>query len=78
MSCPLSDCETSGAYIITWIEDDSELLKYFENLGLNLGEEIRVLGKAPFSGPITIERGQEKMVIGYLAARKIHMTSSME
>lgn len=78
VSCPLSDCEMSRAYIITWIEDDTELLKYFENLGLNLGEEVKVLGKAPFSGPITIERGKEKMVIGYLAARKIHMTLSRE
>ncbi len=76
VSCPLSDCETSRSYIITWVEDDTELLKYFENLGLNLGETIKVLGKAPFSGPITIERDKEKMVIGYLAARKIHMTSS--
>lgn len=58
------------------MDDDSELLKYFESLGLELRDELKILDKAPFQGPITVERkkSEKKLVIGFLAANKIHMT----
>lgn len=76
ISCPLNQCDTGKSFVISWIEDDSELLKYFESLGLELRDELKVVEKAPFQGPITVERKKEKLVIGFLAASKIHMTLS--
>ena len=76
ISCPLNECDTGETFTISWVEDDSELLMYFESLGLELRDELKVLDKAPFQGPITVERNDEKLVIGFLAASKIHMTLS--
>lgn len=75
ISCPLNSCEDGKSYRISWLEDDSELLQYFESLGLKLGDQLFIQSKAPFQGPISIIRDGEKIVVGYLAADKIHMIS---
>ena len=72
-TCPLAECESEKVLKISWIEDDSELLKYFEKLGLQLNDQVVISDKAPFSGPITLVKGSEKIVIGHMAACKIHM-----
>jgi len=76
LSCALSECDAGKNFTISWLDDDSELLKYFESLGLELRDELKIIDKAPFQGPITVERKNEKLVIGFLAANKIHMTLS--
>jgi DtxR family Mn-dependent transcriptional regulator len=75
-SSPLNECETGKKFIVSWIEDDSELLKYLETLGLQPRDELMIIEKAPFQGPVTVEKNKEKLVIGYLASSKIHMTLS--
>jgi len=73
-SCSLDTCDIGGYYQISRIEDDSELLKYFESLGLKLGDELYIKEYAPFQGPVTVMKNEEIIIIGYKAASKIHMT----
>jgi DtxR family Mn-dependent transcriptional regulator len=52
----LSDLEEAEQGIIVKItEEESELLRYLENLGLVPGASVTILEKAPFNGPITIK-----------------------
>jgi DtxR family Mn-dependent transcriptional regulator len=72
-TCPLVECDLKKSLKISWIEDDSELLRYFETLGLQLNDKVVILNKAPFSGPITLKKNSKEIVIGHMAASKIHM-----
>jgi DtxR family Mn-dependent transcriptional regulator len=73
-SYSLNKCETGIYYQIRRIEDDNELIKYFESLGLKLGDELLIKEHAPFEGPVTVIKNEETLIIGFKAASKIHMT----
>ncbi len=70
----LSSCLVGTSYIIQWVEDDKELLEYFVSLGLKIGDALKVVELAPFKGPVTVKKDGEPLIIGHMAARKIHMT----
>jgi len=71
---PLSEVETDKDYFISRLADsDPKLLGYLEEMNLVPNVKVKVLNKAPFSGPITITvDGIEKM-IGSEVAGKIFL-----
>jgi len=52
-------------------ERDPEFLRYLSSLGLIPGTEVRLLEKAPFAGPLSIEANGFTKVLGPEAARFI-------
>lgn len=73
-----SDEESLSAYepgeevIIRRLSDeDPEMLAYFEKMGLMPNVRIKILEKAPFSGPITITYNGDKHIIGHEIGRNI-------
>ncbi len=69
---PLSDGEIGQTYTISHLEDDnSELLSYLESLNLLPGVKIKLIDKAPFYGPITIEINHRKHITGFEVAKRI-------
>lgn len=62
---PLSEMKPGNRVIIKRVSDeDSELLKYYYELGLVPGTEIFVTKVAPFDGPLTINISKREEVIG--------------
>ena len=62
----LSDLAAGEGATVARIPDDSnsELLRYLAGLGLVPGAAVRVVEIAPFDGPLTIEIGDERKVVG--------------
>ena len=69
---PLIEAEGKQAYIVSRVRDqDPELLRYLEKIGLLPGIKIEVLEKAPFKGPITLLIENDEQVIGHDVAKSI-------
>lgn len=72
----LIEAEPEREYIISRVKDqDPELLRYLEKIGLLPGTRIVVKEKAPFKGPITLLIENEEQVIGNDVARNIFITA---
>jgi len=68
----LNEAEADREYIISRVKDqDPELLRYLEKIGLLPGTKILIKEKAPFKGPITLRVENEEQVIGHDLARNI-------
>ena len=52
-------------------DEDPELLKYLEELGLLPGTAIEVLKRAPFNGPLTIRAGTKEEIVGVEVASNV-------
>ena len=50
---------------------DGHFLRYIAQLGLVPGNEVIVLDRAPFDGPLTVEAGGQIQVVGYKIASAI-------
>jgi DtxR family transcriptional regulator, Mn-dependent transcriptional regulator len=73
---PLLDAETGQRYLIGRVTDqDPELLRYLEKIGMIPGAEIVVLEKAPFNGPLTLRIEKEQRVIGNEVAKNLFVIS---
>lgn len=59
------------ATVLNVPEDDLRLLTYLDQLGLRPGMVLKIVDIAPFDGPITIEIGDERKVIGHNLATRI-------
>ena len=72
-SRPLTSLETGEqATIIRIVDDtDGELLRYLTVLGLQIGTAVRMVGKAPFDGPLTMMVEDEECLIGFKAAAAV-------
>lgn len=69
---PLVEAEKGQSYIVSRVKDqDPELLRYLEKIGLLPGIKIRIEEKAPFKGPITLMIENKEKVIGHDVARNI-------
>lgn len=69
---PLSEVPIDETVIIKRIaDDDKEMVGYFEKMGLLPNVELKVLDKAPFNGPITINYNGKDQIIGNEIARNI-------
>lgn len=70
----LSEANIGTEATISHLDDDNpELLSYLENLQLLPGKKIKILGKEPFFGPITIELDYKKLIIGNEVAKRIYL-----
>ncbi len=71
---PLSESEEGEKWIIGRVTDqDPELLRYLEEIGLIPGAKIEILETAPFNGPITIDVAGNKQTVGHEMAQKIFL-----
>jgi DtxR family Mn-dependent transcriptional regulator len=69
---PLIEAEVDQEYIISRVKDqDPELLRYLEKIGLLPGIKIKIKEKAPFQGPITMSVEGNEQVIGNDVASNI-------
>lgn len=74
-SLSLSDAEENSSYIIGRVKDqDPELLRYLEKIGVLPGSKIEVMEKAPFNGPVKVKlENKEQQVLGQAVAREIYL-----
>jgi len=69
---PLIKAEKDQAYIVSRVKDqDPELLRYLEKIGLLPGIKVNIKEKAPFDGPVTVLIENDEQVIGNDVARNI-------
>jgi len=67
----LTDLEDGQTGIIVSIAGGKKASKRLADLGLTPGTEIKVVGRALFSGPVQIEVSGSKLVLGRGLASKI-------
>ncbi len=69
---PLVEGETEQEYIISRVKDqDPELLRYLEKVGLLPGIKVQIKQKEPFDGPVTLLIEDKERVIGNEVAKNI-------
>lgn len=75
MTQPLASIQSGDKAVVSRIPDDADgdLLRYLAELGLLPGTEVLVLEIAPFDGPLTLEIGGERIVIGQKAASAVQV-----
>ena len=67
---PLVNAEEGESYIVGRVKDQNpELLRYLEKIGLLPGIKVHIKEKGPFKGPLTLLIEDEKQVIGYDAGQ---------
>jgi DtxR family transcriptional regulator, Mn-dependent transcriptional regulator len=68
----LCDGIDGNKYVISRLDDENpSLLGYLEKMRLLPGIELLMIDKAPFSGPIKLNRENEEIVIGHEIAKSI-------
>ena len=71
---PLTDASINNQYIIGRVKDqESELLRYFEKIGVIPGVQIRIIDKAPFNGPILVKLEDVEKTIGFNIAEQVYL-----
>lgn len=71
---PLVEMDMGELYLLGRVKNqDPELLRYLEKIGLIPGVRIEILEKAPFNGPLTLEIEGENRVIGYDVASHLYI-----
>ena len=72
---PLSDVNSGQRATVRRVEDDNpELLRYLEKLGLLPDAALRVVEVAPFGGPVHVMIGDRKHALGADVANQIFVT----
>lgn len=73
---PLSSLTVGQQATIARIFDDanSEMLRYLAQLGLTPGRSLRLLQREPFEGPLTLQVGDETLVVGDTVAQAVLVT----
>lgn len=70
----ISEAKKDTTYIIGRVKDqDPELLRYLEKIGIIPGVKIEVLEKAPFNGPVKVLLEDKEEVIGYAVASEVYL-----
>ena len=70
----LADVEAGGMTVVRRVPDaDPELLRYLASLGLVPAEEVTVVERAPFDGPVTVEVRGARHAIGRSLAAQIEV-----
>lgn len=74
----IAEAEFDTPYIIGRVKDqDPELLRYLEKIGLLPGVKIKVVEKAPFNGPITVTLEEEQeQTIGNAVASEVYLVEA--
>ncbi len=69
---PLSELAPDQHGLIVRVDDQTpDLLRYLGDLGIRLGAQIAVLEVAPFGGPISVQVGGQKQILGPQAASHV-------
>ena len=69
---PLVKAREDQSYIISRVKDqDPDLLRYLEKIGLLPGTKIRIIEKAPFKGPVTLLVEDTEQALGFDVASNI-------
>jgi DtxR family transcriptional regulator, Mn-dependent transcriptional regulator len=70
--CRLADVKVgTAAEIMRISDDDPDLLRYLDDLGIKLGSTVRVVERAPYGGPITLKLGTAVRAIGPALAEQL-------
>ena len=71
----IAEAEEETSYIVGRVKDqDPELLRYLEQIGLLPGVKLEVLEKAPFSGPVKVKLEKEnEQVLGHAVANEVYL-----
>jgi DtxR family Mn-dependent transcriptional regulator len=70
----LSDLEAGSMTVVRRVPDgDPELLRYLATLGLVPAEEVKIVDRAPFDGPVTVEVRGTRHAIGRSLAAQIEV-----
>jgi len=70
----LHDGELNTLYMVGRVKDQNpELLRYLEKLGVLPGVELTIIEKAPFDGPIAISLAGQSLSIGFAIAQDIFL-----
>ncbi len=73
-SLPLTDANIDHQYIIGRVKDqEPELLRYLEKIGLIPGVKIKIIDKAPFNGPILVILEDTEKTIGFNIAEQVYL-----
>lgn len=69
---PLHDAEAGKTFIVSRVKDqDPDLLRYLEKLGVLPGIKVTVKSKAPFNGPITLLVEDTEQSLGHEVSHNI-------
>jgi DtxR family transcriptional regulator, Mn-dependent transcriptional regulator len=70
----LSDLEPGDAGRFVRVSDsDPAMLRYLDERGVSLGDELEVLERQPFDGPLTVRFGDQLHVLGGTLARAMRV-----
>jgi DtxR family transcriptional regulator, Mn-dependent transcriptional regulator len=70
---PLTDAELGKKLMLGRVANqDPELLRYLEEIGLIPGIVFEVIKKAPFKGPVTVKVDGKELVVGYEVAVNLY------
>lgn len=74
----IAEAELNKPYIIGRVKDqDPELLRYLEKIGVIPGVKIKVVEKSPFQGPIKVHlEDKEDQVLGFAVASEVYLVES--
>ena len=68
--------ENAVATVVRMSDRDPEFLRYLDAMGIRPGASVRVLERAPFAGPITLEIERVRHAIGTSAAAQVFIRRS--
>jgi DtxR family Mn-dependent transcriptional regulator len=54
-------------------DSEPEMLRYLQDLGIGIGDDLEVLGRQPFDGPLTVRFGAAQHVLGGNLARAMRV-----
>lgn len=73
-SLAIADAEKDRSYIVGRVKDqDPEVLRYLEQIGIIPGVKIKILEKAPFNGPVDLMIEEEEKTIGFRIAEQVYL-----
>ena len=55
---------------------DPAMLRYLDDLGVQIGDRVRVIERQPFDGPVTVRFGQTNHALGVALARAMRIDVS--
>jgi len=63
----------ASAQVMQVSDDDPSLLRYLDDLAIRPGRALRVVGRAPFGGPITLRIGAATREVGPALAERVRV-----